>query len=318
MTQAVGVFSKLNMGFEGTFKSSPTDGFILPVNSSGIKASRAKNSPETIRGNRNAAEPFDGNLEVSGSIVVPVDSLAFWYWLKAMFGVPTTTGSSSPYTHEFKVGNSMPSIAIENQFTNIATPLYALFNGCKIKSFKMDLGGDGELTASIDVAGAKQTIGTSSFDATPTTIAMSRLKNSQVSITEGGTTLPNGTKLSINVDFGLDTSQYVIGSGGELGAIPEGIVKVSGNLTTLFEDATLLTKAINSTESNLVATISAGSASQLIIELNELQYALTAPTIDGPKGIQASLDFQAYYTDGTDASAIVATLINSAEHAGGI
>ena len=120
--------------------------------------------------------------------------------------------------------------------------------------------------------------------------------------------------LSIALDMGLDTDSFVIGGGGVRGQITEGIVGVSGTLTTLFEGITLLTKAINGTESSIKLTITDGG-NVLELEMQELEYAVTAPPVDGPQGLRVGMDYQAFYTDGTEASAIVARLTNGDQHA---
>lgn len=314
MTQQTGAGASVLIGFETTFKTAATDGFIMPINSSTVKGSRNQNSAATIRGSLNPVEPFDGNTSVGGQIVVPVDSIAFWYWLKAVFGSPTTTGTS-PYAHEFKAGNTRPSLTIEHQFTELGTSKYFQYTGCKVSGMSLSAGDDGELIATLDVVGAKETIASSSFDASPTTISLARLKNNQLTLTEGGSTLSNAKLVDININFNCDTSQYVIGGGGELGSIPDGVMAVSGNLNTLFEDTTLLEKATDSTESALVLTFANGASSILVINFPELKYSLNSPGIDGPQGLAVALPFNAYYDDATEATSVVATVTNTEEHA---
>jgi hypothetical protein len=310
MTQQRGSTSKLIWGLETTFKTSPTDGYNMPFNSCSLKPVRALNSAATITGNRNPVEPFSGNKSVGGSIVVPVDSVAMMYWCKAMFGAPGTTGAS-PYVHEYKIGDTMSSITLETQFPDFATDRYGLFNGCKISSFGVNFGGDGELVANIGVMGAKYTEGTTPFDASVTAVTLGRVSNFQAAITEGGSTLSNCREVSVAIDFGLDGSNYVIGASGELGSIPEGIARVSGNIKTLFEDASLLTKALNLTESALKITATSSASSIFEIELQELYYELSAPEIPGPQGLLVDLNFVGFYGNGSEASAAVVRLTNA-------
>ncbi|MBW1778509.1 MAG: hypothetical protein JRJ54_13090 [Deltaproteobacteria bacterium] len=236
MAQQTGARSAMVIGFESTFGSAPATGMKMLFNTSSLKGTRPLNSPATLRGNRNPVMPFRGNMDVSGDIVVPVDSDAFGWWLKAMFGAPTTAGAG-PYTHTYKVGDTQPSIAVEHQFLALDTPQYFLYEGCKVSTFAMEIGGDGELVATLSMVGATETIDTSSFDGTATEKAINRLHNFHASLTEGGSAFADATTVSLNVEFGLDTEQFVIGGGGVRGAIPEGVVVVSGQLTALFKDA---------------------------------------------------------------------------------
>jgi hypothetical protein len=315
MAQQSGAYAKLLLGFETTFKTAATAGFLMPINSSSVKGSRNQNSAATIRGNLNPVEPFDGNTSVGGSVVVPVDSIAFWYWLKAWLGDPTTTGSESPWTHTFKAGTTRPSITIEHQFPDLDAAKYFQYTGCKINGMSLSVGGDGELVATFDVVGAKETISATPFDSSPTEVGFSRLKNNQAALQEGGSSATNVTQVDLSVNMNCDTSQYVIGGGGELGSIPDGVMDVSGTFNALFENTTALEKAVDSTESSLQATFTGGTSSILDIKLPELKYSLNSPGIDGPQGIAVSLPFSGYYEDSTEETSVQVALTNTEEHA---
>jgi len=314
MTQQTGALSKVVIGLESAFKTIATTGFVLQVNKSTVKATRPKKAPATIRSNVNPSEPFDGNITVSGQIEVPVDSIAFWYWLQVIFGSPTTAGTD-PYTHTFKAGTTRSSFTLEHQFTELAVSKYFQYTGCKVSAMSLSAGNDGELVATLDVVGALETIASSSFHAAATTPSFSRLKNSHLALTEGGSTLSNGKLVDCKIEFGLDTSNYVIGGGGSLGSLPDGVMTVGGNINTLFEDTSLLDKAIASTESAIVLTFTASASSALAITFPELQYARTSPGIDGPQGIAISLPFHGFYEDNSDATSVMAVLTNSEAHA---
>lgn len=314
MAQQKGVNAEILLGFETTFKTVATDGFVLPINSFGVKGSQPLNTPMTLTGTRNPVQPFSGNRDVSGSIVIPADSVAMWYWLKAMFGDPATSGTG-PYVHEFKVGDTMPSISLEAAFEDLAVNKYMRYTGNKIGRWSMDVGGDGELVSNVDVVGSVDSIESSAFDAAPTDVTLARVENFEAALTEGGSSLSNATSVSFAIDFGLDTGQYVVGDSGTRGSLPEGIVGVSGNVKTLFEDDSLLTKAINGTESSLKITVTASASSILEIEMQELQYERNSPDVPGPQGLLVDLNFQGYYADGSEASAVVARVTNSDAHA---
>jgi len=314
MTQQRGVSTKILLGFENVAYGTPaTVGFVLPLNSCGIVGTKARNSPATLTGTRNTVAPFAGNQNVGGPIVIPLDSGAMPYWLIAMFGDPTTTGTD-PYVHEFKVPAVtvlMPSFTLEEAFADLAVDVYQRFVGCKIQSLGMIYGGDGELTGEIAVLGSKMTHETSAFDAAPTTVTLARVENFGAAILEGGGALSNATELSINLDFGLDPNSFVIGGGGIRGDIPAGLVTITGNLKTLFEDKTLLEKATGDTESSLKVTVTASATSILEFEIQELLYSVNGVPVEGPQGLIASLDFVGYYADGGEASNIVARVTNS-------
>jgi len=317
MAQQTGAGAKLVLGYESAFKTIATAGFVLPINSSGIKSSRNQNSAATIRGNANPVEPFDGNISVGGSVVVPVDSIAFWYWLKAAFGIPTTTGVG-PYVHTFKGGTARPFVTIEHQFTELGTAQYFQYTGCKVGGMSFSAGDDGELLATFDIVGAVETLSAASFHALAAAQTLGRLKNSHLALTEGGSTLANAKLVDAKIGFGLDTSNYVIGGAGVLGSLPDTLMDVSGNLTTLFENTTLLTKAIASTESALVLTFTDSATSALSITFPEVKYARNSPGIEGPQGIAIALPWNGYYDNNADTTSVKVVLTNSVAHAGGL
>ena len=310
MTQQKGVNAKVAIGEESAYGTVATVGFILPINSSTLKGTQGLDTAKTLTGNRNPVAPFAKNRDVAGDIVAPVDSLAMPYWLQKMFGDSTVTGVG-PYVHEWKIGNTMPSTTIENQFLDLATDAYVRFLGCRPSAWSMEVGGDDELVSTISWLGKSESNETSSFDAAPTTVSLARLNNFEAALLEGGATLSNAKTLSFNIDFGLDTDQYVIGSGGARGDLPEGIVAVTGNLKTLFEDVSLLNKAINGTESSLKLTITGSASSVFEVEFEEIRYARNSPDIPGPQGLMVDLNFIGFYTNGTEASSAVVRVTNS-------
>lgn len=286
----------------------------MPVNTIGLAAEQNKNSPKTLRGDRNPVVPWDGNRNVNGSIVVPVDYTAFWYWLKAMFGDPATTGGSDPYTHKFTVHDEQESLVLDKGFTDITK--YWKYNGCKINRWSMhlDAARAEELVATFDVLGADETLGTSPLDAAPNSLTLGRLDNFEASLTEGGGAIANVKTLSFSVDFGLDPDCYVIGGSGIRGDLPEGVMAVTGNMLALFENHTLADKAAASTETSIGIEIMTGTHG-LKIYFDELQYARPKTLVEGPQGILISLDWAAYYDDDADASSIWVQCINADAHA---
>ncbi|MBT4177752.1 MAG: hypothetical protein HOE02_05645 [Candidatus Marinimicrobia bacterium] len=314
MTIQTGAQASVLIGVESAFKTIATAGFVMQINSSSVKSTRSQETPKTIRGDLNPPEPFSGNIDVAGKIVVPVDSIAFWYWLQLALGDPTTTGSG-PYVHTFKAGTTRSSFTLEYQFTELGTSKYFQYTGCKVAGMSFSAGVEGELLATFDVVGAVETIATSSFDGSPTTPDFSRLKNRHLAMTEGGSAINNAKSVDCNINFNLDTSQYVIGGSSVRGSLPDSIFTVGGNLSAMFEDTALLEKAIDSTESAIVMTFTNGATSILAITIPEVKYERSSPGIDGPQGIAISLPFSAFYNDATQATSFQAVITNSVAHA---
>jgi hypothetical protein len=302
--------SKLALCFESAFGQTPETpaGFRLPIKSSQLAAKQTMVETSTITGRRDPVRPTRGNVDVLGQVVVPVDDVASGYWLRAMFGAPETTGSAGAYTHVFKIGDDQPSLVLEQQFPDVA--LYEMFNGCKVSKFTLALGGDDALTASIDMLGAKSTVGAVPFTATPTDVAGVEFAKFQGQIEEGGVVAANIVSADINIDFGLDGDTYAIGGNGCRADLVEGIVKVTGTVKAFFQNAALLNKAISDANSSLKLQLINGTKS-LAFFMPEVVYERTSPGIEGSKGILISLPYRAYFQSGSGGSVLVTTLNSS-------
>lgn len=309
MSRANGGNSILVVGFEDTYNTMPTTpkGVNMPFISSGLKASQNMTASKVITSDRNPAPPILGNKNVSGTIVVPADVTALGYMLKACFGAPTTTGSAAPYAHKFVIGKTMPSLFIIQGYQDIS--VYETYTGVRMNKFSMQFGGDGELSASFDVMGCKESLGSTQPVSSLTEISDKEFQNFQASVKEGGSDIATVTQISFDVDFGLDGNSYPIGAKGYRTDIAPGIVTVSGTLTAMFTDITLLEKAMNTTESSIEVTVTNGK-NKLVLSIPEVQYQMTSPGISGPNGIDVQLPFQGYYSTNADKSAFVATLTN--------
>jgi hypothetical protein len=310
MSRAKGINAKLALAYETAYGQTPAPAvsYLMPFNQSKIAVKQNLIDSTVISGRRDQVQPAFGNTDVSGSIVVPVDQVGFGFWLRAMFGNPTTTGSGEPYTHVFKVNKNQPPLVLEQQYPDI--PAYEMFNGCKVSKFSFTYGGDTELTATMDILGAKRTVGAAPFAATLTDIPLLKFSNFQGTIEEGGAPLAIVTEASLNADFGLDGNTYTIGGGGYRTDLPEGSLQVSGSIKAFFADTALLNKAINNTKSSLKFKFTSGSHS-LQFFMEEVVFEQTSPGIENEKGIMITLPFKAFYDNGAGGSVIVTTLANN-------
>lgn len=302
------------LDFESSYGSDPDtpDAKLMPINSLTLNSTQAKNRPGTKRGHRNPAAPFDGNIEVSGSAEVPVDAEAFAWWLKAMFGTPDTEGSDAPYTHTFKVKDEQPSLVVEKKFADASSTIaHAKYNGVKIGSWNMEIGGDGELVSTLEMSGAEEDIGETAYDDDPTEPDFSRFQMFQAQVKENGSEIAIITEADFTVNFGLDTdTARTLGNDGVLGDIIEGIIEASGNITALFQDRDLLDKSMDSTETSLEFGFTDGDL-ELWIKFNEVQFERNTPEISGAGGVTISLPWQAYYEDATEESVVIVELTNN-------
>lgn len=321
MAHQKGSTTILSVGEEGTPGTAATTGFKLPFNSCTVKGTFNRTTPKTLTGTRNPVQPFKGNTNVAGDIVIPVDNEALWYWLQLMFGDPTTSGAGDPYSHVFKVGNTMPYFTLQKAFTDLATDVFYQAVGCKVSSANIAFGGEDELTLTLSVIGMNETSeSATAFSSSETTVALDeRLNNFDAAVTEGGGASSIIKSMSITIDFGLDGNQRVIGGGGILTSIPEGIVSVTGSITGQYTDGaeTIIAKGPADTESALVVTLTSAADSNhtLAFDIGELFYSQSSPDVNDELGLDFTLDFAGFYNNDADASVIKVTLANASAHA---
>jgi len=162
------------------------------------------------------------------------------------------------------------------------------------------------------------TLGSATIDGTYTDPGHSPFDGFSIgTLQEGGADVAVIQSVDITIDNDLDGETYVIGGGGVRRSINEGIVKVSGTITALFEDLVMFNKALRFTETSLKLIwkhgTGAGTAGNESLELliPELKFSRETPVIEGPKGILYRGPFEAYYSDSVQATAIQLILKNA-------
>jgi len=312
-TQAMGVYSKFRIYPETELNKLPetVKGFELPFNSNSFSSKQNTSTPGTISGRRDGTEPMLGNIDASGDVVFPLDSDAFGYILAAAFGAPTTSSATAKgkYTHVFKPGTTQPSFSAEKVFSN---GIYSLISGTKVNQLEMSFGGDGELTVTAGFLGCKESMNKTAAATSAENIKsvpINRFNNFQASLKIDDKDTAVVTDLSLTIPFGLDDGGYAIGSKGYRTRINEGIISPTGQLTAFFDDDSFVQKAINSTITKIQIKLEKGDDS-LVIDLPEVMFARSTPSIEGATGVTQQLDYSAFYKNNALNSCIQFTLTN--------
>jgi hypothetical protein len=310
MPQATGANAKIIYDVESVFGTPPGSpaSVVLPFLSESLTQKRELFRTSVMRGNRNLTIPKQGNKDVAGAINTELNPFQAKI-LKHLMGANVTTGAN-PYVHTMKIGALPVSMCFEKQFLDLTTPQYFLYNGVRVNKATFKFGAAGIIPVTYDYIGKKETIGAASFHASPVDYGHVPWDMFEAVITEGGGAIAMVTDVDLSIDNGLDGGIYVIGGNGERRALPEGMGMVSGKVTALFEDVTLLNKSINKTESALQITLTrgtgAGSAGNEYTQflVSELAYVQNSPAITGPKGILVGLDFTGYYDNDAGATSV--------------
>ena len=322
MTQARGAFLELLGLFEATFGTTPAitpgDSVLLPIESESLSASKARDDNPHLNGNLDFGVPLDGLVDAGGDLPFRINPLAHGFFLKLLLGEPATTGAD-PYEHVFTKPAAEPSATFEKGFTD--NDDYFLYTGVTAAKLTMTIDAkESTISATMSLMAAGRTVATSSFDSAPTKYLDDPFNLTAVgmALTEGGGAIAGATMIEFDIDRQLDgESGYTLANQGKRSKLPPGRRRVSGKLTTHFEDTDLFDKAVNSTESAIVITLQEGDGlgsagnEKLIITFPEVYYDEVDPQVGDDGGVDVELPFRSVFQDGGDATAVKMQLFNA-------
>jgi len=254
MSFAQGARSRLTYILENTFNTTPGSPAMVRLPITGHTLSLQKEGIESaeIRPDRQVAVFRHGNKSISGNIDVEFAPLNFDELIEgALFG-------DFDSENELRLGTTFKSFTLEDGALDIAQ--YRVFTGCGINSMSMSLAPNAMVTASFGIVGAgADAVSGASIDSGPTEpLSDDPFDSFSGSIKEGGSTIATVTALDFTVENGLNPA-FVIGSA-TAPQMEYGRGKVTGNMTVYFENATMLNKFINETETSIQFTLT-GSTS---------------------------------------------------------
>ena len=141
MARAQGARAQMALAFETTYGTPPASGYTkMPFASTSLGAEQPLQTSELLGYGRDPQAPIKDAVTADGNVVIPIDVEAFGFWLKAVFGAPTTIGAEAPYTHEFRSGNwALPSFSVETGMPEV--PRYAMYSGCMVDSLNWQMAG---------------------------------------------------------------------------------------------------------------------------------------------------------------------------------
>ncbi|MBD3763147.1 phage tail tube protein, partial [Rhizorhabdus sp.] len=212
MARAQGARALMALAFETTYGTPPASGFTrMPFASTSLGAEQPLLNSELLGYGRDPLAPIKDAVTADGDVVVPLDAEAFGFWLKAAFGVPTTTGTG-PWTHEFQSGSwTLPSMSIETGMPEV--PRYAMYSGCVLDQITWQMQRSGLLTATARLVAQGETVGTTTSAGTPASLELKRFGHFNGSITRNGTALGNVVSAEITYANNLDRIETIRSDG---------------------------------------------------------------------------------------------------------
>lgn len=296
MAFAQGSRSSLSYIVEATFGTTPAGNFTnLPFSTHSLNLTKDRVTGNDIQSDRMPRVDRHGNRQVSGDIVVDLRDGDYDTFLEAAM-LNTWT------TNVLKVGTTPKFFSIEDYAADIDQA--RLFTGATVSTMGVSLAPNQMVTTTFGMVGKDMTIsatqktqdaasGTAPFDAYSGDLAIGNVGSSSV------------VAIVTGVDFTLTNSfapTFVIGDD-SAPSLEYGRAEVEGTFTAYFEDASLINRFLNETETELVVSVNDPTAAN--------EYTFTFPKIkinsadvgvDGPTSRIISMSFVALYdsTEGTN------------------
>jgi len=301
MAFAQGSRSSLSYIVESTFGTTPSGNFInLPFSTHSLNLAKDRVAGTDIQADRMPRHDRHGNRQAAGEIVADLRDADFDVFLESAM---LNTFSSNV----LKVGTTPKFFSIEDYAADIDQSL--LFTGMAVSTMGISLAPNQMVTATYGMVGKDMSVpaqtaektqtansGSAPFDAYSGTLAIGNVDGT-----------PSTSAIVTGMDFTLTNSfapTFVIGSD-TAPQLEVGRAEVEGTLSAYFEDAALINRFLNETETELEVTVGDGS--------NTMKFAFPRAKInsadvgvDGPTSRVISLSFVALYNT-TDASNLVIT-----------
>ncbi len=303
MAQVRGSDATIALFEETTYNQPPASptGYQMYVTSFNVQKSQNRIQSNLLSSERARAEGVLGNVDVTGDITTEIHAEFMSRLLKHALGTESE-GAGPPYTHTFTIADLPVGMTLELDYgsTLSGSGRYIQYHGCRIGQVTFNFPVEGQATATFSITGASTTSASSPLDASLTDDGATPFSAFDATVEGGGSSIAVVHSVDVTLNNELDTSGYVIGGSGTRRQLPEGFATVSGNLTAIFEDLTLLNKALNQTETSLKVIMQRGTGDgssgneyfELLVE--QLKYAPTTPPVDGPGGLLVNLSFTGY------------------------
>lgn len=312
MARAYGWNAKLLIAEEKEYGVLPDTNYRqIPFISSSLDSEQGLISSNVLGLGRDPTQPFQDVINVDGDMVVPVDMRNIGLWLKAIFGIPTTSETEDgAYSHDFESGKtSIPSYSIEVGLPEI--PQFIRFMGVRANSIAFNFQRSGEAQVTVNLMAQGETGATSTITTAPEIFNYTRVSQFQGYIKSGGELLANITSASVTYSNNLEKIE-TIRSDGKVEAIDLGVASLSGSISAKYADNILLDKARSGTPVDIELGYQLSETLKLVITCHEVYLPKPKRSVDGPGGIECSYDFQGAKDQALDKMMTV-TLVNDVE-----
>tara|TARA_R100000005_G_scaffold95776_1_gene78724 strand:- start:246 stop:1154 length:909 start_codon:yes stop_codon:yes gene_type:complete len=296
MTFATGARHGLSYIAETVFGATPETPSMTRLRHTACSLGLEKTTlqSEEIRDDRQIAHLLHGQKSVTGDIDVELSYGAFDALLAGLM-------QSDWDDDVLKAGVTQPSFTFERAFRDIGS--YQVFTGCIVSRLRLTVRPDRLIGGRFSILGRSMSLESSALDATPAAgAAHDPMTGFKGAITEGGDSLGIVVGLDLEIDNGLEAAFTL----GEVAAtdILAGQSRITGEISSYFEDASLLEKFVDETESSLTLTLE-GAGGELALALPRLVYTGGSLPALGTGPVTLSLPFTALYDESAGSNLVL-------------
>ena len=297
MAFAQGSRSSLSYIAESAFGTTPsTPTFAnLPFNTHSLDLTKDRVEGNEIQADRMPRVDRHGNKQAGGSIEVDLRKGDFDGLFESAF-------LNTYSTNVLKIGTTPKYFSFEDAANDIAQ--FRLFTGMAVSTLNVSIAPNQMVTGTFDLVGKTMTQAgtTASTGGTPTASSTNAPFDSYSgTITDGG----SGLAIVTSLDFSLTNSfapTFVIGSDSAQ-QLEFGRAIVEGTMTVYYEDATLINKFLNETESSLSVSVDDPTgASSYTFDFPRVKYNGAAVPVQNPASRLITIPFVSLFdtTEGTN------------------
>jgi len=296
MAFAQGSRSSLSFIVESTFGTTPAGNFTnLPFSTHSLNLTKDRVAGNDIQADRMPRVDRHGNRQVAGDIAVDLRDADYDAFLESAM-------LNTWATDVLKVGTTPKFFSIEDYAADIDQS--RVFTGCSVSSMAISLAPNQMVTTTFSMVGKDMVIsgtektqdaasGAAPFDAYSGDIAIGNV---------GGS---SAVAIVTSLDFTLNNSYaptFVIGDD-SAPSLEYGRAEVEGTLTAYFEDASLINRFLNETETEIEVSVDDPTgANSYTFTFPRVKINSADVGVDGPTSRMISLSFVALYdaTEGTN------------------
>ncbi|MBI4921858.1 MAG: hypothetical protein HY834_08920 [Devosia nanyangense] len=285
------------------------------LKSSGLGGSQPLEGDALINtGNADDSDPSLGAFDASGSLVAPLDARGAGFWLTMALGAedaPVDEGGGE-FSHTWTSGKDLKSYAVQTAHPKLTTPKYRTVLGAKAGGFSLPMQRNGRALMTIPMTGQSEVKDVAIHDAAPKVFVRRPFDNAGGSVKIGGVALANVIGATLDFSNGLDPA-LTIRADNFIDGVDETQRVLTGSLNLrLGTDHTIddLIDAEGAAVVEFALALKAAPTWKLAFSMARVFFELSKKPVDGPGGIQATVNFRTAYDDINDIAMLTATLFN--------